>query len=251
MARIAYDAATAASFKAVREIPRGGMDAWEDAVRRHLNPSAGMTIVDIGAGTGAFAAAFCDWFATKVVAVEPSEAMLALIPERPGLRIRAGHAASLPLPDTCADAAWLSTVTHHIPDLAAAAQEIRRVLRPGAPVLIRNAFAGRYERLRIVHWFPETTRLLDTYPSVEETCEAFAAAGFAPTALEPVPQADIASLAEFLERADALRAADTLMRSLTEEEFARGKEQLRAAAAAPEAPTGADLTSSLDLLVLR
>lgn len=251
MARITYDAATATSFKAVREIPRDGMAAWKDALRRHLNPFPGMTIVDIGAGTGAFATAFCDWFAARVVAVEPSEAMRTLIPHRPDIPVRAGHAASLPLPDATADAVWLSTVTHHIPDLPAAAREIRRVLRPGAPVLIRNAFAGRYERLRIVRWFPETTRLLDTYPSVEETCEAFAAGGFAPTALEPVPQTDVASLTELWKRVDALREADTLMRSLTDEEFTRGKERLRRAASVRDSSTAADLTSSLDLLVLR
>ncbi|MFE4602915.1 class I SAM-dependent methyltransferase [Kitasatospora indigofera] len=254
MARITYDATTANSFRAVREIPRAGLAAWEDAVRRHLDPSPGMTVVDIGAGTGAFAAAFCDWFGARVVAVEPSEAMRALIPVRPDIQVRTGHAAALPLPDAGADAAWLSTVTHHVPDLPAAAREIRRVLRPGAPVLVRNAFAGRYERLRIVRWFPETARVLDTYPSVEETCAAFAGAGFAPAALEPVPQTDIASLAELLERADALRDADTLMRSLSEQEFTRGKERLREAVGAQDPaadPAADDLTSSLDLLVLR
>ncbi|MFE2142253.1 class I SAM-dependent methyltransferase [Streptomyces sp. NPDC059456] len=251
MARIDYDGVTAASFKAAREIPREGLGAWEEAVRRHLEPVRGMTVVDVGAGTGAFATAFCDWFAVQVVAVEPAAAMRALIPRRAGIEVREGHAASLPVPDDGADAAWLSTVTHHVPDLVAAAREIRRVLRPGAPVLIRNAFAGRGERLRIVRWFPETARLLDTYPSVEETCAAFAAAGFAMEALEPVPQADLASLAELLDRVDALRTADTLMRSLTDEEFDRGKERLREAVLADEAPVGADLTSSLDLLVLR
>ncbi|MEU5520645.1 class I SAM-dependent methyltransferase [Streptomyces sp. NPDC047860] len=210
-----------------------------------------MTIVDIGAGTGAFATAFCDRLTARVVTVEPSEAMRALIPDRPDIQVLAGHAACLPLPDASADAAWLSTVTNHIPDLPGAAQEIRRVVRPGAPVLIRNAFAGRYERLRIVRWFPETTRLLDTYPSVEETREAFAAAGFAQAVLETVPQTDIASLTELLQRVDALRDADTLMRSLTEEEFARGKERLRIAADAHDSAVAADLTSSLDLLVLR
>ncbi|MFD8146801.1 class I SAM-dependent methyltransferase [Streptomyces sp. NPDC059708] len=251
MARIDYDGATAASFRAAREIPRSGLAAWEEAVRRHLDPVPGMTVVDVGAGTGAFATAFRDWFGVRVVAVEPSDAMRALIPPRAGIAVRAGHAAALPLPDAGADAAWLSTVTHHVPDLAAAAREIRRVLRPGAPVLVRNAFAGRYERLRIVRWFPETARSLDTYPSVEETCEAFASAGFTRAALESVPQTDLSSLAELLERSDTLRTADTLMRGLTEEEFTRGKARLREAVLAGRTPQGADLTSSLDLLVLR
>ncbi|GAA2834662.1 hypothetical protein GCM10010441_68930 [Kitasatospora paracochleata] len=248
MGRIAYDAATAASFRQTREIRRDGLRAWEEAVRRHLTPVPGMTVLDIGAGTGAFATAFCDWYGVRVVAVEPAAAMRALIPRRPDVDVRSGHAAALPLEDGSADGAWLSTVTHHVPDLAAAAREIRRVLRPGAPVLIRNAFAGRSERLRIVRWFPETARLLDTYPSVERTCEAFAAAGFTPIALEPVVQRDIASLAELLDRVETLRTADTLMRSLTDEEFAHGRRRI---AAAVEAGTATDLTSSLDLLVLR
>lgn len=58
MARISYDEQTAAAFKAVREVPRDGLPEWREAVRRHLRPSPGMTLVDIGAGTGAFAA-FC------------------------------------------------------------------------------------------------------------------------------------------------------------------------------------------------
>ncbi len=58
MARISYDEQTAAAFKAVREAPRDGLGEWREAVRRHLRPSPGMTLADIGAGTGAFAAAF-------------------------------------------------------------------------------------------------------------------------------------------------------------------------------------------------
>ena len=62
MARITYDDQTAAAFKAVREVPRDGLGHWRDAIRRHLSPFPGMTVADIGAGTGAFAAAFSDWF---------------------------------------------------------------------------------------------------------------------------------------------------------------------------------------------
>src|SRR5438552_2610771 len=85
MARISYDDQTAAAFKAVREVPRDGLSEWREAVRRHLRPSPGMTVADIGAGTGSFAAAFSDWFGLSVVAVEPSAAMRDQIPRTPAI----------------------------------------------------------------------------------------------------------------------------------------------------------------------
>ena len=121
MARISYDRPTAAAFKAVREVPRDGLSEWREAVRRHLRPSEGMTLVDIGAGTGAFAAALSDWFDLGVLAVEPSAAMREQIPRTPTIQALEGDATALPLPDRSADAAWLSLVIHHIPDLERAA----------------------------------------------------------------------------------------------------------------------------------
>jgi SAM-dependent methyltransferase len=252
MARITYDDQTAAAYKAVREVPRDGLGHWREAIRRHLSPLPGMTVADIGAGTGQFAAAFSDWFGLDIVAVEPSAAMRAQIPRRPGIRVLDGNASALPLPDGSADGAWLSLMIHHIPDLEAAAREIRRVLRPGAPVLIRQGFPGRLGRIELVRWFPETARTADTYPSVEQTSQAFAAAGFRRDALEPIPETYPAGLAEFLAQADTFRRADTTMRNLTEEEFLRGKERLRRAALdAEQAPSPEPRTSWLDLLVLR
>ena len=93
-----------------------------------------MTVVDIGAGTGVFATAFTDWFGLSVLAVEPSAAMRAQIPGpsgpppgHPGIQVLEGQASALPLPDQSADGAWMSLMIHHIPDLGAAAREIRRV----------------------------------------------------------------------------------------------------------------------------
>ena len=253
MARITYDDQTAAAFKAVREVPRDGLGHWRDAIRRHLSPLPGMTVADIGAGTGAFAAAFSDWFGLSILAVEPSAAMRAQIPRRPGIQVLEGHASALPLPDGSADGAWLSLVIHHIPDLEAAAREIRRVLRPGAPVLIRQGFPGRADTTHTFPWefFPETARTAGTYPSVEQTCQAFAIAGFRRDALEQVPET-LTSLAGFLAQADTFRRADTNMRGLTEEEFLRGKERLRRAVQhAGETPSPESRTNWLDLLVLR
>jgi len=260
MARISYDAQTAAAFKAVREVPRDGLSEWREAVRRHLRPARGMTLVDIGAGTGAFTAAFSDWFEVSVIAVEPSAAMRARIPRTRAVQVLEGDASALPLADASADAAWLSLVIHHIPDLSDAAREIRRVLRPGAPVLIRQGFPDRYEPagdlkldgIELVRWFPETARAIETFPSVRDTCEAFAAAGFRQDALVQVRETYPATLAEFLGQIDAFRHADTTMRDLTEAEFLRGRERLRRAVEeAEDAATPETRSNWLDLLVLR
>jgi SAM-dependent methyltransferase len=252
MARITYDEQTAAAFKAVREVPRDGLAEWREAVRRHLRPSSAMTLLDIGAGTGAFALAFNDWFGLAVVAVEPSAAMRARIPWTPAVQVLEGHAGALPLRDESADVAWLSLVLHHIPDLRLAAYEIRRVLRPGAPVLIRGGVSGASDGIELVRWFPETARTVDTYPSIEETCEAFAATGFHRDALEQVRETYPAGLADLLVQADTFRRADTTMRHLTDEEFLRGKERLRRAVRdAEETADPEPRTNWLDLLVLR
>jgi ubiquinone/menaquinone biosynthesis C-methylase UbiE len=260
VARISYDEQTAAAFKAVREIPREGLSEWREAVRRHLRPAPGMSLVDIGAGTGVFAAAFSDWFDLSVLAVEPSAAMRDQIPRTPAIQVLEGNAMALPLPDESADAAWLSLIIHHIPDLEAAAHEIRRVLRPGAPVLIRQGFPDRYEPLgtlkpdsiELVRWFPETARTASTFPSLKATGQAFAAAGFHQDALEQVRETRPASLAEFLGQVDTFRQADTTMRNLTEDEFLRGKERLRRAVRDAEGTANPEARSNwLDLLVLR
>jgi ubiquinone/menaquinone biosynthesis C-methylase UbiE len=252
LARISYDERTAEAFKAVREVPRDGLGEWREAVRRHLRPSRGMTLLDIGAGTGAFSVAFRDWFDLTVLAIEPSAAMREQIPRTPAIQVLEGDATALPLPDDSADGAWLSLVIHHVPDLEAAAREIRRVLRPEAPVLIRQGFPGRCDRVELVRWFPETARVVETYPSVTDTCEAFAAAGFQQEALEQVRETYPAGLADFLGQVDTFRQADTTMRSLTENEFLRGKDRVRnAVRQAEDAGTQETRSNWLDLLVLR
>lgn len=251
MARINYDQRTSTAFKTVREVPREGLKQWREALQRHLDPTPSMTIVDIGAGTGAFATAFAEWFGVEVVAVEPSAAMRTQIPARPNIQVRDGHAAAIPLPDSSADAAWLSTVIHHIPDLHAAAREIRRVLRAGSPVLIRQAFPGRSDRIELIRWFPEAARTIDTYPSVEQTRQAFANAGFHQNTLEQIPQTDLTSLTELLNRIEIFRDADTAMRNLTDEEFNRGKQRLRDAVSQTGPAALKPRPSWLDLMVLR
>ncbi|WBB70905.1 methyltransferase domain-containing protein [Micromonospora sp. WMMD812] len=242
MALISFDDTDAAAFAATRELPHSGLHRWRHAVQQHLRPRAGTAVLDLGAGTGAWAAAFTDWYGVRVVGIEPAEAMRARAAHRPLL---AGDAAALPLRQSTMDAAWLSTMIHHIPDLDAAARELRRVLRPGAPVLVRSPFPGRHRRIALFHWFPEAVRVLERYPDVARVRSAFAAAGFTVSTIEPVAQTTARSLAEYAERLD--RRAHTPLQLITDAEYAAGIARLRAAARDDSGP----VVDHLDLLVLR
>ncbi|MEV4538699.1 class I SAM-dependent methyltransferase [Asanoa sp. NPDC049518] len=243
MARIGYDDVDAAAFEATRHLTDDGRAAWRAAITRHLAPRPGMRLLDLGAGTGSWARAFDEWFpGIDVVAVEPSEAMRARSVFAPSL---AGDAAHIPLGGDGVDGVWMSTVIHHVPDLTAAAHELRRVLRPGAPLLIRSAFAGRHDGISLFRWFPEAVRVLDTYPSIAQVEDAFAGAGFETAALEPVPQTTAPSLREAA--ATLRRDAHTPLKLITDDEYATGLRRLREAAQVVTGP----VVDVLDLLVLR
>jgi ubiquinone/menaquinone biosynthesis C-methylase UbiE len=98
---------------------------------------AGMTILDVGVGTGTLAiSAVRRWPAAEVVGVDPSEGMLAaarsaMEAEPRPARLLEGAADAIPLPDASVDVALSSFVLQLVPDRFAALREIRRVLRPG------------------------------------------------------------------------------------------------------------------------
>ncbi|GIF02444.1 class I SAM-dependent methyltransferase [Paractinoplanes rishiriensis] len=243
MALISYDKAAAAAFQATRHLGDDDLAAWRAAISRYLDPRPGARLLDLGCGTGSWARAFRTWWPDiDVVAVEPAAAMRERAVFQPVLP---GAADDIPFADASLDGVWLSTVVHHVPDLIAAAREIRRVLRPGAPVLIRSAFAGRHEAISLFHWFPEAVAVLDRYPSIEGVETAFAVAGFTTAWCEPVPQVTARSVAEAA--ASLQREAHTPLRLISDEAYAAGITRLREAARTQSGP----VVDALDLLVLR
>jgi SAM-dependent methyltransferase len=169
----------------------------------------------------------------------------------PGVRWVAGLAERLPLGDRTCAWAWVSTVVHHLDDLDAAAAELRRVLRPGAPVLVRQAFPGRMDEISLYRrFFPAAGASLveaGGLPSVERLSSAFAGAGFRAESLQAVAQVSAASLAAYRDKV-RLRA-DTGLRLLPDDQFAAGLEALDRAVAAETTPT--PVVDRLELLVLR
>jgi ubiquinone/menaquinone biosynthesis C-methylase UbiE len=233
-------------YDAGRGLPEEALEAWREAVAPYFPAVDRPLVLDLGCGTGRFAVALARWFNARVVGVDVAAQMLRRAAAHPHVDYVLGDAQRAPLRDASVDAVWLSTVIHHVPDLPACARELRRVLRPDRPVVVRSWFPGRADVLHF-RYFPASRRHAETFPTIEETIDAFAAAGFRMEALESVPQTSAASLAEFRDRV-RLRA-DTTLQAISDDEFAAGLAALDRDVAAETAP--APVISRLDLLVLR
>jgi SAM-dependent methyltransferase len=121
--------ARALSFGSVADAYERARPGYPDGAVRWLTAGA-RSIVDLGAGTGKLTRQLVG-SGREVVAVEPSEQMLALLRRLvPGARALAGSAEEIPLPDASADAVVAAQAFHWF-DHARALPELARVLRPG------------------------------------------------------------------------------------------------------------------------
>ncbi len=248
VARIDYDV-VARDYVAGRGLDADGLAGWRAAAAPYLTNLA-LPIVDVGSGAGQFSPLLAEWSGAAVVGVEPSGGMRSEAGAKnrhPRVRYLAGDAEHLPLDNRSCGAAWISTVIHHIPDLAAAAREIRRVVAPGGLVLIRSAFPGRWSGVSLFQFFPEAGVVIETFPSIELVGRVFGEAGFRLERVEPVPQVSVPNLAAMRPRA-ALRA-DTTLRGIPDGAFADGMARLDAAIAAGRG--NERVIDYLDLVVLR
>jgi ubiquinone/menaquinone biosynthesis C-methylase UbiE len=234
-----------------RAFPLNQLDGWRRAVVGLLEPGSADPVLDVGAGTGIWSLAFARWFGVRVVGVEPSTGMRGqAAAKRPHPRIAyvGGRAEAIPVAGGSCAAAWLSTVIHHFADVPAAARELRRVLRPGAPVLVREGFTGRTHGIPWLSYFPEARAVTERFwPTVDAVVAAFAPAGFGFESLQPIGQITARNLRDYADLA-RVRADSTLIQ-LSEDQFAEGLNRLDKAAAAGAGDE--PVTTTLDLLVLR
>jgi ArsR family transcriptional regulator len=101
----------------------------------------GLTVLDVGTGTGILALELAR-LGLRVVAVDRSKAMLEAARAKlaaegvAGVDLREGDAAALPLADTSVDAAFAHMVLQYLPSPAEALAEMARVVRPGGRVVV-------------------------------------------------------------------------------------------------------------------
>lgn len=233
-----------------RALPQvDGFSEWRLRLVEHFGGLSGQCLLDLGSGTGLFSAAIAEWFETRVVGVEPSSKMrevAAKTRKRGGIVYVGGRGEQIPLEDASCAAAWLSHVLHHLTDLARCAMELRRVVREGQPVVIRNILPGRTGGITLFHYFPGARQVVESSsPSLEAACSAFTKAGFELHSLQSVRQITAPDMRVFLKRVRV--RADSSLAPLDDDQFAKG---LRALIHDAKSDAGtAPIVDSMDMLV--
>jgi ubiquinone/menaquinone biosynthesis C-methylase UbiE len=226
------------------------LNLWMQVVGSHIGDLRIRTILDLGCGTGRFSEALADRFNAQVIAVDPSEKMLAQARSKrrdDRVSYELGRGESIPVSDNSVDLIFMSMIFHHLDDAATAARECRRVLRKDSIAFLRAGVHDRIESYPYIEFFPESRRILhECLPTKRLVYETFEGAGFRTVSLDVVTQVIAADYAAYADK--LATGADSVLASLTEDEFAAGLQALRVhAARATERP----VVEPIDVFVFR
>ena len=204
MEKVDYDARLHAVYVAGRQMSPDALQAWMEAFARHLTERRPLVWLDLGSGTGRMTPALATAFGGPVYGVEPSDKMRAQAlahAGHPAVTYAAGSAEHIPLADASCDAALLFFVWHHVVDPEGAAQELRRVVKPGGKLFVQANFS---DRMPDVWWFrvmPEWRKVDEAqFRSEEDVKGDFACAGWTLVSRDEVTWLRSANLAEDYER---------------------------------------------------
>jgi len=138
-------------------------------------------VLEVGCGTGNYAAALTKATGCRVSGIDPSQRMLELASDAgPWESLVQGRAESLPFGDDSFDIVVSTDVIQHIGDRDAYFKEAARMLRPeGHIVTVTDSHDDIRRRVPLSSHFPETVEIeLQRYPPVPQLLEEMARAGF-------------------------------------------------------------------------
>jgi ubiquinone/menaquinone biosynthesis C-methylase UbiE len=101
-----------------------------------LNASIGARVLDVGSGTGVVARAFAQAVGVsgRVIAVDPSAAMLSIVRPQPPYHRVVARMPGLPFPDAAFDTIAASFVISHLASCADGLADMVRICKPGGRV---------------------------------------------------------------------------------------------------------------------
>ena len=155
---------------------------WERfAALVELGDLAGRRVLDVGCGTGRFAAALTGEERAKVWGIDASDQMVAVARQTapPGVGIRQGTAERLPFRDGWFDRVTMSLVLHLV-DRPRALAEARRVVAADGRVAIGTFHPDHFVSYWLNPFFPSIRPIDEArFPSPETMERELAEAGFA------------------------------------------------------------------------
>jgi arsenite methyltransferase len=129
-------------------------DSVREKAVRAVNLTAGMTVADIGAGSGFLTEALLKKHVI-VIAVDQSAQMLEIMKKKfagtTEMQYRVGTAEQLPIESGTLDHAFANMYLHHVEDPATAIKEMARTLKPDGRLVLTDLDEHKFEFLRTEH----------------------------------------------------------------------------------------------------
>lgn len=149
----------------------------------------GRRVLDLGCGTGRFAAALRERHGCTVAGVDPSPEMLAVARRRDGdVTWLEGRAEAIPLGDAAVERAFMQTVVHLVEDRPAACAELRRVVAPEGSVTILTVDPAGAKRFWMADLLPSYAAIdAARFPAPDTLAAELRTAGFGSVTWEPAP----------------------------------------------------------------
>jgi len=221
-----YDSTTIpAHYDAGRSLSPDMVARWMGLVASHSS-TAVRRIVDLGCGTGRFAAPLAAHFSAAVVGVDPSAKMLAQARRDPSVHFVQGQGEHIPLRDRAVDLVFTSMAYHHFTQPGVVATECRRVLQPGGSVFVRTGVRERMASYPYAPFFPDAVPVGERrLPSASEICAAFGSAVFHSAVVGEIVQQVAANWPQHATRIAA--GSDSVLASLDQKRFHAGVRRLR------------------------
>ena len=179
-------------------------DAWWQRFETMVDLAGlrGQRILDVGCGTGRFAAALATEARARVWAIDDSREMVAVaretVPTQVG--VRRGKAERLPFRDGWFDRVTMSLVVHLL-DRPAAFAEAQRVLARGGRIAIATFALEHFDSYWLNPYFPSIRAIdLNRFPSPAQLHEELSDAGFDEVVTEQVSSVETISRETALSR---------------------------------------------------
>jgi SAM-dependent methyltransferase len=222
-------------YDAARALTADARELWAQVILEYLAREPVRRALDLGCGTGRFAALLGEVLSATVVGVDPSADMLGRAAAKPELvRVRLIRAAAeaLPLRARAVDLVFVHLAYHHFADRSRALAECARVLVPGGRLMLSTPTLETLPSFLWMRFFPGAEAIdRRRMPGRAALIETARGASLDLARMGTVRRPFTAGVSEYIERV-GMRSFSTLQ-MVSDAEFEAGMRDLRRYAGGP------------------